>query len=80
MITEEQYNYYQQYRGVLDLFNKTGEYVGGCQDLFNYMNVTDIRCQNCLSAALITAHTQLTEYEKQRDMPSVSTPRQRRKS
>ena len=78
MITKEQYEYYQQYRGVLDLFQKTGEYVGGCQDLFSYMKVTDLRCVNCLSSALITAHNQITEYE--RNLSSVPTPRQRRKS
>jgi hypothetical protein len=63
MITKEQYEYYQQFRAVLELFNKSGEYIGGCNDLFSYMKIEDTRCPSCVGAALITAYTQIKQYE-----------------
>lgn len=76
MITKETYEYYQQFRAVINLFVQTGEYVGGCDALFNYMKVEDLRCAGCVGSALITANSQMLDYE--RNLSSVSTPRKRR--
>lgn len=62
MINKEQYEKYIQYRQVIELFAKTGEYVGGCDSLFEYMKVEG--CTSCKAAALIEAKQQIDIYER----------------
>ncbi len=71
MLTKEQYEYYNRFRDVIELFNKTGQYVGGCNDLFVFMNLPkeNLNCDNCKAAALIEAKQFIDEYE--RNMSSV---------
>lgn len=64
MITKEEYDYFNQYRGVIDLFMKTGQYVGGCDSLFDYKKVANKGCATCLSQALIEVNNAIQEYER----------------
>lgn len=65
MITETQYNYYIQFRQVIELFTNTGQYVGGCDSLFEFMRVPQSNrgCHSCLAMALIEASNAIKEYE-----------------
>lgn len=65
MITKDQYDYYIQFRDVINLFQNTGQYVGGCDNLFNFMNVPKENrgCKSCLAAALIEAYNGIKTYE-----------------
>lgn len=64
MITKEQYDYYNRFRDVIELFNRSGQYVGGCNELLDFMQVPDKQCPSCISAALIQAKQQIDEYER----------------
>lgn len=64
MISKEEYEYYQQFRPNIDLFIKTGSYVGGCDSLFDYKKVVNKGCSTCLSQALIEVNNAIQEYER----------------
>lgn len=69
-MTKEQYEEANKYRGILELFNKTGEYVGGIGNLIQYLEPsTNASCPSCMSAFLITTYNRMLEYE--RDMQSM---------
>lgn len=64
MLTLEQYNEVVKYRGILELFNKTGEYIGGIQDLVKYLEPnTQTSCPSCMAAFLINTYNRMIEYE-----------------
>ena len=64
MLSKEQYDYYKQFELVINLFQKTGEYVGGCEALFDYMKIADRSCSSCKAAALIEAYNGIQGYER----------------
>lgn len=71
-MTIEQYNKIAPYKEVVQLFAKCGEYVGGCDGLFQIMHKEhgmelNTGCQSCMSAMLIRANELINEYESNRN-------------
>lgn len=64
MISKEEYDYFNQYRGVINLFIQTGQYVGGCDALFDYKKVVNKGCATCLAQALIEVNNAINDYER----------------
>lgn len=64
-MTKEQYEEAVKHREVLELFNRIGEYVGGCAELVKKISPdTDTGCPSCMSAFLITTYNRILEYER----------------
>jgi hypothetical protein len=63
MLTKEQYEYFNQFRDILNLFEKTGQYIGGCHPLFVKMGA-DTSCPSCMSRTLLEAIGAIKEYER----------------
>lgn len=67
-MTKEQYDNINPYKPIIQLFAKTGEYVGGAENLFNYMAkeflmVNQQGCPGCKAAILLKANELINEYE-----------------
>lgn len=64
-MTEQQYNEAIKYRGVLELFEKTGECVGGVEPLMDFLALpkSNRRCPSCVSAWLLETLHRIREYE-----------------
>lgn len=64
-MTEEQYNFVNGFREVLEHFIKHNIYVGGCDALFNrYLQPGELGCFACKSACMIQRLNELKEYER----------------
>lgn len=63
MIGKSEYDFIVQFKEVLELFIKTGEYVGGCDALFDYMSIADRGCATCKAQCLIESHAKMKHYE-----------------
>jgi hypothetical protein len=71
-MNKEQYEYAKQYYGAIDLFYRTGEYVGGCNGLFDYWEAQgmtggykiDRSCVGCISGFLKDFYQMINRYEK----------------
>lgn len=69
MTLKEQYDKINPYKEVIQLFAKCGEYVGGCDGLFEFMakefNMDgNTRCPSCMSAMLLRANQVIEKYEQ----------------
>lgn len=45
------------------LFGKTGEYVGGCDKLFESLNPSERNCSGCKAARLLEVYNSIKQYE-----------------
>lgn len=66
-MTEEQYKFTIQYRGIIELFAKTGQYIGGAESLFEYYKIIgqERSCPSCISRFLLERNNEIKQYEKQ---------------
>ena len=66
-MTKDQYDTLQQNKSVLNLFEKTGVYVGGDAPYYIYAQITgekvNTSCPNCKGEALINILRLIKEYE-----------------
>lgn len=64
-MNESQYNEAIKYRGVIELFASTGQYVGGIDGLMDYYNVpqSERRCPSCVGRFLLDRNIELKKYE-----------------
>lgn len=70
MLTKEEYEYVNGFRGILNLFDQTGEYVGGAGSLIDwhekkYGERIDRGCPGCMTGFLKFSLSMLKQYEKQ---------------
>ena len=63
-MSEEQYNEVIKYRGILEMFHKCREYIGGADGLMNYYGMKDQRCQGCVGSFLIDRYNDMIRYEE----------------
>lgn len=65
-MTQDQYNECIKYRGVINLFVSSGQYVGGADGLFDFYNVPkqERGCPSCLSRFLLERHSDIQNYER----------------
>ena len=63
MISKSEYEFIVQYKEILDLFARTGEYVGGADALFDHKKIADKGCATCKAQCLIETHAELRHYE-----------------
>lgn len=59
------YEELKKYRGILELFAKCGEYVGGADALMDFYNFNDRRCPSCVGAWLIERANELKKYDRE---------------
>lgn len=69
MLTKEEYEFVNGYRGILDIFEKTGEYIGGTDNLIawhekKYEVKIDSWCQGCMVGFLNFTISMIKQYEK----------------
>jgi hypothetical protein len=60
---DEQYEKYRPYRDVIMLFGKTGEYIGGCDNLFVDLPDNLQSCQSCKAQRLLEVYRYMVNYE-----------------
>lgn len=73
MLTKEEYEYLNGFRQALNLFVTHGEYVGGCDAVFDWHDnrraegtpLIDRGCPGCKAGFLKLTHSLLIQYEKQ---------------
>jgi hypothetical protein len=70
MLTKEEYQYVNGFRGILELFDKSGEYIGGADNLISwhenkYGERIDRGCQGCIAGFLKFSFSMLKQYDKQ---------------
>ncbi len=71
MITQEQYNYLNSFRQIIDMFISQQTYVGGADALFDYFVVNfnggqplNTRCSSCVGGVLLDCSNMIKEYER----------------
>ena len=68
MLTAEQYKEIQEHRGTLELFKKSGEWIGGNVPFYIYERLSGEKvntgCPSCMSAALIGLLNMIYNYER----------------
>jgi len=66
-MTKEQYEQLMQHKQVIELFARSGEYVGGYAPFYIHDQITgektDMSCPNCKAATLITIVQLIKQYE-----------------
>lgn len=64
-MNREQYDECNKYRGVIELFVSSGQYVGGADGLFDYYNLPkqERSCPSCLSRFLLERDNDIKNYE-----------------
>ena len=66
-MSEEQYNFVNGFRAILEHFNKHQIYVGGADVLFSkYLQPNEMGCPACKSACMIQRYNELKEYDKRK--------------
>lgn len=70
MITQEQYNYLNSFRGIITMFVEQQTYVGGGDALFDYYttnfnlgNSINKSCPTCMAGCLLHCSNMIKEYE-----------------
>lgn len=70
-MTKQQYEYCNNFRGIINLFVNSGEFIGGCDALFDYYkdqfnlgNPVNTRCPSCVGATLLDINQKLVNYER----------------
>jgi hypothetical protein len=68
-MNEQQYNLINPYKPILALFVKTGEYVGGADNLIpiyerEFSTTVNGRCPSCFGAMLLDCWSKINEYER----------------
>lgn len=68
-MTTEQYNAVKPFEGILDLFERTGEYIGGADELFDKSEMLfggkiDKSCNDCKVGFFKFLISQKKKYEK----------------
>lgn len=63
MISKETYDSYRPYRDVIMLFGKTGEYIGGCDKLFEDLPIASRSCNSCKAQRLLEVYNFMIQYE-----------------
>ena len=64
-MTEEQYNFVNGYKDILNFFVNHQTYVGGADGLFEkYLEPNERACPSCKSACMIQRYNELLEYER----------------
>ena len=74
MLTEQQYNSILPYKPIVEMFVSTGNYVGGADGLFDYLEASGLAtepilrtCNECRAGFLKFTNTLLKLYEKQNE-------------
>lgn len=64
-MTKEQYDFTIQFRGIIEMFCKCGEYVGGADALFDYWGLTgqEKGCPSCKSRLFLELNEKIKQYE-----------------
>jgi hypothetical protein len=63
-MTQEDYNFVNSFRDVLEHFVKHGTYVGGAENLFlKYLQPNELGCSSCKSACMIQRLNELEQYD-----------------
>ena len=72
MLTKEQYDYIKGFKPMIDMFVNHGQYVGGADPLFDYLESQGLtggypigrNCQECTSGFLKFTNTMIKLYEQ----------------
>ena len=73
-MTKEQYDKCKPYWGIVDLFARTGEYIGGADGLFDiieqefHSGKIDRSCNECRAGFLRFIASELKRYEKDNNL------------
>lgn len=65
----EEYEKYRPYRDIVMLFGKTGQYIGGCDNLFVDLPEASRNCATCKAQRLLEVYNFMVQYES--NMQSV---------
>ena len=64
-MTLDQYNEAIKYRGIIDLFYSSGQYIGGAESLMDYFNFKgqERGCPACVGRFLLERYNDIRQYE-----------------
>jgi len=64
-MTIEQYNEAIKYRGIIELFVSSGQYIGGAEPLMDYYEFkgSERSCPSCVGRFLLERYSELKNYE-----------------
>jgi len=66
MIISEQYYEIIKYRGIIELFYTSGQYIGGAESLMDYFNFKgqERSCPSCVGRWLLERNEDIKNYER----------------